>query len=116
MPVFAYKARNPAGRPQQGTQDAPSAAALAHTLRERGWLVLDVRAAEVPAPGAGDWLALLNPFNSLPPRSVDIEVALQQMSVMLRSGLTLLTTLKTVAEYARSRPMRRVWEAVADKI
>jgi type IV pilus assembly protein PilC len=114
MAMFTYVARNSAGRAQQGTQEAPSAAALVNTLRERGWLILEVRAADAPAAAAG--LSQLNPLNLLPIRSIHIELSLQQMSVMLRSGLTLLATLKTVAEYSRSRAMRRVWEDVADKI
>ncbi len=38
------------------------------------------------------------------------------MAVMLRSGLTLLATLKTVAEYATRPAMRSVWENVAERI
>ena len=38
------------------------------------------------------------------------------MAVMLRSGLTLLASLKTIAEYSRSRAMRHIWEDVAEKI
>lgn len=116
MPLFTFSARNPAGRPLKGTQEAPSATALVNSLRDRGWLVLEVRAVETDVPTVGDWLALLHPGNWLPPRSVDVELALQQMAVMLRSGLTLLTTLKTIAEYARRRTMRRVWDEVAEKI
>ena len=116
MPVFTYQVRNPSGRPQQGTQEAESAAALVNSLRERGCLVLDVRAADGPARVATNKLSLLNPFNWLPPRSVDIELSLQQVAVMLRSGLTLLAALKVVAENARRRSMQRVWEEAAEEI
>src|SRR5579883_1516977 len=98
MPLFSYVARNSGGRPQQGTQEAASAAALVTALRERGWLVLEVKEAGATAAGAS-WTTYLNPLRWLPPRSSDIEISLQQMAVMLRSGLTLLTTLKTIAEY-----------------
>jgi type II secretory pathway component PulF len=114
MAMFSYVARNSAGRAQRGTQEAPSAAALVNLLRERGWLILEVQAAQGPASSGGR--SLLNPLNWLPVRSVDIELALQQLAVMLRSGLTLLAALKTIAEYARSRAMRFVWEDVAEKI
>lgn len=115
MPVFTFEARSGAGQPQRGTQEAPSAAALATSLRERGWLVLAVNPAEEGGSDF-DWLVLLKPFRWLPPRMVDVEVALQQMAVMLRSGLTLLATLKTVAEYAQRPAMRRVWDDVAERI
>jgi type IV pilus assembly protein PilC len=114
MPTFTFNARDPAGRPQNGTQEAASAAALVNTLRERGWLVLDVRPASEGQ--AADWITLLNPLAWLPPRSIDIEVSLQQIAVMLRSGITLLSALKTVAEQARRVSMRKIWENVAERI
>src|SRR5262245_43510932 len=114
MPTFTFTARDPAGRPREGTQEAASAAALVNTLRERGWLVLDVKAAGGDA--ATDWATLLNPFAWLPPKSVDVEVSLQQIAVMLRSGITLLSAMKTVAEQARRPSMRKVWENVAERI
>lgn len=115
MPTFIFQARNPRGRPQTGTQEAASAAALVNDLRQRGWLVLKVEEA-APAFSLAATLAGLNPFAWLPPSSLDIEVSLQQLSIMLRSGLTLLTALRAVAEYARKRSMRRVWNEVADRI
>lgn len=116
MPLYTYTARNPAGRPQRGIQEAPSAPALVSLLRGRGWLVMDVRAADTNSRSLRDWLALLNPFSWLPPRSAHVELALQQITIMLRGGLTLLASLKTVAEYARHQGLRRIWTEVADKI
>jgi type II secretory pathway component PulF len=114
MPSFTFNARDPAGRPQEGTQEAASAAALVNTLRERGWLVLEVRpASEDQSP---DLIALLNPFAWLPPRSIDIEVSLQQIAVMLRSGITLLSALKTVAEQSSRLSMRKIWDDIAQRI
>ena len=43
MPSFLFKARDTGGRTQQGTLAAASAGAVVNQLRERGWLVLDVR-------------------------------------------------------------------------
>jgi type IV pilus assembly protein PilC len=114
MPTFTFTARDPAGRPQAGQQEAASAAALVNSLRERGWLVLDVKPAVADA--GPDWLALLNPFAWLPPRSIDVEVSLQQIAVMLRSGITLLAALKTVAEQTGRASMRRIWENIAERI
>src|SRR5271154_725827 len=113
MPIFSFEARNASGRAQRGTQEAPSAAALASTLRGRGWLVLDVRAAE-DAGVSG--LAALNPLQWLPVRSIDVEQSLQQLAIMLRSGLTLLSSLQTVGEQANRPAMRRVWIGVGQRI
>ncbi len=115
MPVFTFEARNGAGQRQEGTQDAPSAADLVNSLRQRGWLVLSVQPAS-DSIQAISWGDMLNPLAWLPPRSLDVEWSLQQMSVMLRSGLTLLATLKTIAEYAQRPAMRKVWNNVADRI
>jgi len=114
MPLFSYDARNGAGQPQRGTLEAASAAALVNSLRARGWLVLNVRSAD--STTGTDLLTLLNPFAWLPPRLVDIELSLQQIAVMVRSGLTLLSSLRTVAEQAPRASMRRVWADVAERI
>ncbi|MCS6852990.1 MAG: type II secretion system F family protein [Gemmataceae bacterium] len=113
MPSFAYEARDAAGRRQAGHAEADSAAALAGDLRRRGWLVLRVEAAP---KAAGGQRFRLNPFAWLPPRSLDVEVSFQQLAVMLRSGLSLLAALRTVAEQAQRPSMRRVWEAVSQRI
>src|SRR5262245_15455837 len=112
MPVFAFEVRTSGGRPQRGREEAASAAALAAALRARGWLVLTVRAVE-EAPSA---VGRLNPLNWLPVRSVHVELGLQQIAVMLRSGLTLLTALRTAAEQSQRRRMAAIWNDVADQI
>lgn len=115
MPIFAYTARDGAGRPQQGALDAPSATAAVDDLRGRGWLVLDFR-EDLPAKPTESLLSSLSPANWLPARSVDIELSLRQMAVMLRSGLTLLSALTAVAENAPRRALRRMWNEVAAQI
>ena len=102
MPSFAFKARDTSGRTQQGALSAASYAAAVHEIRGRGWLLLDVR-NDLPAAPRTNLLAAIRPRNWLPPRGIDIEVSLRQMAIMLRSGLTLLNTLNTVAEYAPGR-------------
>jgi type II secretory pathway component PulF len=115
MPSFAFTARDRHGQPQRGVLEAASTAAAVNDLRERGWLVLDVRDA-TPAPVRTDVLTLLSPRQWLPARSVDVEFSLRQMALMLRSGLTLLSALNTVAEQADRPAMRRIWSDVAGRI
>ena len=50
------------------------------------------------------------------PSSLDIEFGLQQLATMLRSGLSLLSALRTASEQARSRRGGRVWGYLADTI
>ncbi|HEX3657829.1 MAG TPA: type II secretion system F family protein [Pirellulales bacterium] len=116
MASFSFVARDVGGRVQRGKLEAASPSVLIANLRERGWLVFDVQA---DAPAGPDWLAqlaTLNPGRYLPPRSADVELSLHQMAVMLRGGLTLLASIRTVAEQARRLAMRQVWEQVALRI
>ena len=113
MPVFTYNARDRSGRPQTGNQEAPSAANLAASLRARGWLVI---AVEVSGGKESGLAATLDPRLLLPVRSLDVEIALQQVAVMLRSGLTLLNALKTAADNADRLRLRRILHRVAERI
>ena len=115
MPTFTYKTRNAAGRSQKGTQSAESATALAQELRGRGLLVLDVQPT-AKQRSVGSVLLWLWPGTWLPARHIDIELSLQQLSVMLRSGLTLLTALRSVSEFAIRQSMSRIWQEIAEKI
>lgn len=110
MPTFSFEVRNAQGRPQRGREDASSAAAMAATLRGRGWLVLNLR-----EDSAADAFSL-DPRRLLRIRSIDVEFALQQIAVMLRSGMTLLSSLRTAAEQARRYKMRAALGNIADRI
>jgi len=110
MPTFTYTARDSSSQLRRGVEEAVSPAALVGVLRSRGWLVTEVK------PGKPVSKLSLNPLTYLPPRSLDIEMSLQQLAIMIRSGLTLLSALRTVAEQSRRWRMRKVWETVADAI
>lgn len=121
MPEFLFEARDRHGASHTGTLQAIDSSALAANLRQRGWLVMNVRAvsgARSGGPAGADdgWLARLTPGYWLPARSVDIEVSLQQIATMLRSGLTLLSALHTVVRQAQRRAMRAVWRQVSRRI
>ncbi len=114
MPSFAFTARDPKGRTQRGIQQAGSAIDLAAQLRQRGWLVLNVQAAG--DSGESGILELIDPRNWLPIRSIDVEMTLTQIAVMLRSGLTLLAALNTAGEHADRYRLRKVLRNVMERI
>jgi type IV pilus assembly protein PilC len=89
---------------------------LAAQLRSRGWIVMEVSAAGQRTPSIGRVLAAANPVRWLPATRLDVEMGLQQIATMLRSGLTLLSSLRTAAEQARRPAMGRVWTSVAERI
>ena len=115
MSSFTFVAHDGSGQVQRGNFDAASASAMAGNLRERGWLIIDIRPA-AGQPTLSDQVAVLNPLHYLPPRSGDVELSLHQLAVMLRGGLTLLAAIRTAAEQSGRLTMRKVWEQVADRI
>ncbi|NUQ35140.1 MAG: type II secretion system F family protein [Planctomycetaceae bacterium] len=114
MPLYTYVARDTKGKPERGSADGVSAAEVVSQLRERGLIVLDVKQAD---EGQAD--ALPSRFHILqwiPPSSKDIEISLQQLAIMLRNGLTLLNSLRTLIEQTGKPTMRRLWQRVAQRI
>src|SRR5271154_1710350 len=112
MSSFTFVARDGSGQVQRGIFDAANASAMAGNLRERGWLIIDIRPAVGQTAALSDQLAVLNPLRYLPPRSSDVELSLHQLAVMLRGGLTLLTAIRTAGEQSGRIAMRKVWERV----
>ena len=47
---------------------------------------------------------------------LDVEIGLQQIASMLRSGLSLLEALRTAAEQGRGKGASRLWEGIAGRI
>jgi type IV pilus assembly protein PilC len=113
MPSFRFTARDNSGRTTSGVAASGSAMSLAGELRQRGLLVLDVQPdAQVSVASSFS----LNPLDWLPPTSFDVEIGMQQLASMLRSGLTLLSALKTVADQARRPRMASIWRDVYERI
>lgn len=115
MPTFQFTARDTSGRLQMGSRPAASARELAGELRSRGWLVssIELESDTNAAPGESDWT---NPQMWLAIRSVDVELALQQISVMLRSGLTLLQSLAATAENSDRLRLKVVLNRINQRI
>lgn len=116
MPTYQFMARDEGGRIQRGTQDATSPVELRTSLQSRGLSLVRLQ-EEVKRLTATQWVGHnLNPFHYLSPRSVDIELMLAQMAVMLRSGVTLLAALKSCEEQARFRPLKRLLRRVSESV
>ncbi|HYG73966.1 MAG TPA: type II secretion system F family protein [Planctomycetota bacterium] len=112
MPTYEFTARDTAGKTQKGTLSSVNSVALTSELRQRGWLILDVK----PAAQKTFSLPNLNPAQWLPVTTLDVEVGFQQISSMLRSGLTLLNAIKTAGEQARRPKMAAIWQQVHQRI
>lgn len=118
MPTFAYVARDSAGQTRRGTREGPTEAAVVESLRAGGLLTLEVRRSASGGDGMEDvpgarWLGFWRLFR---PRSVDVEVGLQQIAFMLRSGVPLLSALRTCSQQSVRYSMARVWAKVANRV
>lgn len=115
MPTFAYEIRDAQGRPREGRLESLSPSAALDELRGRGWLVVELRQS-LPEAQVASLADRLRPSHWLPARSIDVELSLRQIAVMLRSGLTLLDALTTVSQQSERSSMGRIWREVADAI
>lgn len=113
MPTFRYTTRDTAGVSQSGTLTTNSIEMLIAELRGRGLLVVEVEPVEDAAPRG---VVTLNPLTWLSATSFDVEMGFQQLATMLHSGLSLLSSLRTVAEQARRVRATAIWHKVADRI
>ena len=96
---YRYEARDSDGRAVQGTLEAPDEGEAAAALRARG-LFPTALLPQVPAAASaervwGGWV-----------KSSDVSLFLSQLALMLRSGLTLLYALETMAREANKPGLR----------
>ncbi len=94
-------------------REAASAHEVVAALRAEGCVVVSVEVADgaghrEPPPWSPAWLRPMSGF--------DVEIGLQQLASMLKSGVSLLVALETVAEQALSPRAARVWRAVQEAV
>lgn len=111
MASFEYTAVTPQGETVEGRLQAETAEEIRWNLLERGLQPERVReanpASESHRFSPGDWLSA---------RSVHVELSLRQIAIMLRSGMTLLSSIETVIEQPPSRAVRKAYESIRDRI
>lgn len=113
MASVAYLALDETGREVSGTVEAAHRGAAAAALRGRGLFPLELQevgAAAGPNPGAGLDLS----FGLL--TSGDRVLFLKQLGLMLRSGLTLLQGLDTLARTSQRRGLRDVAQRLSSAV
>ena len=109
MSLFDYTAKLPTGEIVKGQLKAGSEKELRWVLIDRGLqpeFVREATAQKVTILATSGERA----------RSSHIELTLRQISVMLRSGLTLLESIETVIEQPPSRAVKRIYERVREDV
>ena len=112
MPEFRYKARDATGGPRVGVVDATSRSAAASLLRSRGLIVIGV--APINAPVESNLKLDLSQY--LRPRAVDVELSLQQLSMMLKGGMPLLSGLIALTDEAPRKSLGKIWKLIVKSI
>lgn len=102
-------------------RDAADAASLREELKAAGHVVVSLAQADPPSGSARNpqykfHTSTIPQFHNFLISRLSVEMGLRQISAMLRSGVTLLLALETVAEQAAGKFSRRMWQAVGAKI
>ena len=113
MPTYRYISRDLTGAMRTSTLAAGSQEILTAELRGRGLLVVEIEEIGGRASPTGP---TLDPRTWLRMTGFDVEMGFHQLASMLRSGLSLLAAMRTVAEQARRPRATAVWNNVADRI
>ncbi len=112
MPEFRYKARDATGGPRVGVVDATSRSAAASLLRSRGLIVIGVTPINSPVESS----LKLDLSQYLRPRAVDVELSLQQLSMMLKGGMPLLSGLIALIDEAPRKSLGKIWKSIVSNI
>ncbi len=101
---FDFEARDASGKVRKDTMEAPSSAAVASRLRERGFTVLSVSEAggkglqaDITIPGLGEKIGLK-----------DIAVMSRQLATMIDAGLSLLRAMTILTEQTENGALQKV--------
>lgn len=125
MPQFSFTAVDEQGREQRGQLEAPDIRSAAATLRQQSLFVVELGGgsgtASNPTPGEGVHLDVGSAFRQLhglllPIRAKDRIFFLQQLALMLRSGLTLLQSLEVCREHTSKPALADAIKRVAESI
>ena len=112
MAEFRYKARDSTGASRAGIVDANTRSAAASQLRARGLIVIGVD----PVTTKSESKTGIDYAGWLPPRSVDVELSLQQLAMMVKGGMPLLTSIISLIEQAPRKSLGNIWQVVVKKI
>jgi len=103
--TFAFKALDLAGASTRGEIEADDKQTVAHQLRGKGLIVVDIE-EQTPA-NAGD---LLERFRRVKPD--DLVIGTRQLSTMVSSGMSLLRALYVIEEQTENDKLCEAWAAV----
>jgi general secretion pathway protein F len=107
MPRFRYEAVDAQGAAHSGALEAPTSLRAMERLRATGLYVRQL------APVREGWRLA---ERLLPPRALDLEFALRQLAFLTRSGVPILSALRTTAGETSRLSLRRALERTATRV
>jgi len=113
MSNYSYIARDRAGRIARGELFADSAIGLKTLLHAQGMRLVSLETLPEPASSL---LGNLSPRRWMPARSRDVEFALRQLAIMLRSGLNLLNAIQSLQSQTDSVAFAAILETLHARI
>lgn len=116
MPHFSYIAQTDSGSIQRGCLDAPTETDVQSQLSDRGWRLIGIDKTRVPIAGIFRRMATMNRpvFSSV--RSADAELLLQQLAVMLESGLALAPSLRELSIHSPNQRTRQLCNRLGNSV
>lgn len=114
MALYRYQAVTLAGATEAGDIDAPTPAAVAERLHERGLIPLRIEPTDAQRPAASMSLPLWGRANTV--RPADVAVFTQELATLLRAGLPLDRSLEILISLAASEPVRALLSQVRDDV
>lgn len=113
MTNYSYLARDRSGRIARGERIAGSATGLRTILHAQGMQLVSLEALPEPV---GSLLGEFNLRRWMPARSRDVEFALRQLAIMLRSGLNLLSAIESLQPQVESIAFAAILDTIRARV
>ncbi len=113
MPQFIYRGRNKEGHLRVGRRDAASADMLNNTLIKEGIFPIEIslqKAARFDFEAFQDW------FQNKSLQLEELSIFSRQMQLLSKANVPMITALKQLAEYTRSRRLSKAIKSVIDDL
>lgn len=114
MPHYAYRARSPSGRPEEGILEASNADEAVAALQNRGLLVISIQEKRQPAMTVVGVPRRRRLHRGVKPQ--DLVVFARSLAVMIEAGLPLLRGLEAVGAQVRSQRLNAAISDIARDI
>lgn len=113
MPSFVYKVRDKSGKPDFGMMEAENASAVVSKLRQMGYFIISVEGAVTRKKSLASF-DLLEHMRRV--RGRDMVIFSHQLTTMISAGLTLIASLRVLAQQLENPKLRRIVDEVRQQV